>query len=287
MRLRKRMVLGLVALVMVGVSMPEARAARLQPTAAAARPHTAPRNVTVMSFNACGALCRHGEVVRTAEHVVTVARQRNVDAVLLQELCYRQFQQIRRSLAPLGYAGRFAGTTRSRTCGSAFGVATLVRGPVSGSVVMPLPTSSGYEQRALLGVTARVGGRTTFVAVVHLSPSPAAGLDGQLAVVARYLDRRTGLPVIIGGDFNSLPSKPGLARFYSTAAGGTGHFVEADQAHGARIARGGAPTFDVAGRKIDYVFLAADAFAAARATSTATGFSDHRVYVATARPTSR
>ena len=58
----RRVVLGLVALVMVGVSMPEAQAARIQPTAAPS--HAAPRNVTVMSFNACGAACRRGEVVR-------------------------------------------------------------------------------------------------------------------------------------------------------------------------------------------------------------------------------
>ena len=43
--------------------------------------------------------------------------------------------------------------------------------------------------RALLGVTAVLAGRRTFVATVHLSPSPAAGLDTQLATVAHYLGR--------------------------------------------------------------------------------------------------
>jgi endonuclease/exonuclease/phosphatase family metal-dependent hydrolase len=305
MRLRKRVVLGCAALAMLAVAMPEAHAARRVPaTAGAAYPLASPpvalspvprgasRAATVVSFNACGGVCRRGEVDRTAAHIADVALRRDADAVLLQELCYGQYVRVRTLLAAHGYTGRFVASTRSRACAGddhrqalGFGVAELVRGRISGSLVLPLPTSRGFERRTLLGVSALIGGRRTLVLVVHLSPSAAAGLDRQLALLSGYLDRYTGEPVIVGGDFNSLPDKAGLATVYSAAAGGTGDFIEADELRGRRPARGGAPTFDVAGRKIDYVFLSADFFSHPQATSLWTGLSDHRVYVATARIT--
>jgi endonuclease/exonuclease/phosphatase family metal-dependent hydrolase len=247
---------------------------------------------TVVSFNACGGVCRHGEVDRTAAHIADVALRQDADAVLLQELCYGQYVRIRKLLAAHGYTGRFVTSTRSRACartdrrnGTGFGVATLVRGRVSGSAVLPLPTPPGFERRALLGVAATIGGRRTLVVVVHLSPSAAAGLDRQLAVLSGYLDRHAGEPVIVGGDFNALPTRPGLARLYSPAAGGTGDFVEADELRGRRPARDGAATFNAADRKIDYIFLSDGFFRDPRATSLRTRLSDHHVYVATARIT--
>jgi endonuclease/exonuclease/phosphatase family metal-dependent hydrolase len=245
-----------------------------------------------VSFNACGGVCRHGEVDRTAAHIADVALRRGADAVLLQELCYGQYVRVRALLATHGYTGRFVTSTKSRACAGddrrqslGFGVAALVRGPISGSMILPLPTSRGFERRALLGVSAMIGGRRTLVLAVHLSPSTAAGLDRQLALLSGYLDRHTGEPVIVGGDFNSLPDKSGLARLYSAAVGGTGDFIEADELRGRRPARGGAPTFDVAGRKIDYVFLSDGFFSHPQATSLRTSLSDHRMYVATARIT--
>jgi endonuclease/exonuclease/phosphatase (EEP) superfamily protein YafD len=122
-----------------------------------------------------------------------------------------------------------------------------------------------------------VGGRRTFVAVVHLSPSPQAGLARELRAVAAYLTPRAGRPVIVGGDFNALPGYAGMSRFYAPGAGGIGRFVEMDRRHG------GAPTFDIAGRKIDYVFASEGLFAQHRAVSLGTAMSDHRVYIGTAR----
>src|SRR3954454_18732764 len=101
MGLRKRVVLGVVALVMVGGSVPEARADRGRHTAVT-RAYAAPRLVTVMSFNACGAMCRHGEVDRTAANVTDAALRGGATAVLLQELCYRQYLRIRDGLATHG-----------------------------------------------------------------------------------------------------------------------------------------------------------------------------------------
>jgi endonuclease/exonuclease/phosphatase family metal-dependent hydrolase len=281
MKLRAPVVAAAVSLGLVTVTTPAAHPARVEAYVPVARASAPPHDVTVVSFNVCGGVCRRGEVEVTAQHIAATAR--TADVVLLQELCRSQFDRVRTLLAPRGFRGRYAAATVSRGCGTAFGVAVFVRAPVLGSAVLPLPTGPGYERRALLGVTTVLGGRRTFVATVHLSPSPAAGLDAQLATVADYLDAHTGDPAIVGGDFNSLPAKPGLRRFYSAAAGGSGHFLEADEFRGRRPVIGGAPTFDVADRKIDYVFFSAGDFARPSAGSEATTLSDHRVYEATAR----
>ncbi len=282
MTLRVRAVVAAVSLGLVAVTMPAAHAARVEAYVPVARAYALPHDVTVVSFNARGGICRRGEVRITAQHIAATARA--ADVVLLQELCRSQFDRVRALLAPLGFRGRYAAVTVSRGCGTAFGVAVFVRAPVLGAGVLPLPTPPGYEHRALLGVTTLLRGRRTFVATVHLSPSPAAGLDAQLATVADYLDAHTG-PAIVGGDFNSLPAKPGLRRFYSAAAGGSGHFLEGDEFRGRRGVIGGAPTFEVADRKIDYVFFSAGDFAQPSAGTEVTTLSDHRLYEATARVT--
>ena len=239
--------------------------------------------VSILTFNVCGGACRRGEVAGTAGFVARTARQRNASVVLLQELCFGQFARIR-SLLP-GYSASFARTTSSAGCAvhdplqSGFGVAVFVRGASTERVTQTLPTRQGAEKRVLLGVTAMVGGRPTSVAVVHLSPSRADGLDAQLAAVSRYAARRAGRPLIIGGDFNALPGNPGLGRLYSPAAGGTGRLLEADELHAGVLERGGAATFDTAGRKIDYIFLSQGWFSRPRATSSTTSMSDHHVYL--------
>jgi endonuclease/exonuclease/phosphatase family metal-dependent hydrolase len=246
--------------------------------------------VSVMSFNVCGGVCHRGEVERTARYTARTALARNASVVLLQELCYGQFLRIRSLLAADGFSGSFATATQSAGCASGdprhrkgFGVAVLVRGSLWGRVVKPLPTPAGVEKRLLLGVTADVGGRETFVAAVHLSPSPAAGLDGQLAALARYLNPKASRPVIVGGDFNALPDNPGLGGLYSAAVGGTGRFTETDEMRTGVPARGGAATFDTDGRKIDYVFVSAEWFDREWARSVATSMSDHHVYLGSAR----
>jgi endonuclease/exonuclease/phosphatase family metal-dependent hydrolase len=233
--------------------------------------------VKVMSFNVCGGVCRKGEVARTASYVARVALRHKASVVLLQELCNDQYVRIRDLLAADGYTGRFAAGTKAGTCGGkGFGVAVLARGRTVGQVVERLPVRAGQEGRVMLGTTAYVGGRRTFVVVVHLSPSPAAGLAGQLRRLAEDLNARRG-PVIVGGDFNALPGYAGMSRFYGS------RFVEADELRTGVAARSGEPTFDVAGRKIDYVFLTRKWFAQPTAVSIETPMSDHRVYISTAR----
>ncbi|HET6532218.1 MAG TPA: endonuclease/exonuclease/phosphatase family protein, partial [Actinoplanes sp.] len=239
-------------LVVAGLSTPtrDAGATWIEP---AAPPAAYP--LAVMSFNVCGGVCRRGEVARTAAFTTSTALRHQASVVLLQELCLRQYRRIRSVLAGHGYIGRFAATTRSRACGGAFGVALLVRGSTSGTLVNRLPVRRGLEPRVLLGTHLDVGGRRTLVAVVHLSPSAHAGLPNQLRAVAGYLDR----PAIIGGDFNAVPTHPGMRPFYARC-------VELD-------GRRRAPTYDAGAKKIDYVFGSAGLVAAAGAESVSTTMS--------------
>ena len=222
-----------------------------------------PEAYPVMSFNVCGGACRAGEVRRTAAFAARTALRHRASAVLLQELCFGQYRQIRSLLAGHGYTGRFATTTRSRACGGAYGVALLVRGPSAGTVIKRLPVRAGQEPRVLLGTYVRIAGRRALVAVVHLSPSTHAGLAGQLRTVAGLVDDA----VIIGGDFNALPATPGLQPFYARC-------VEADPTRRT-------PTFDLASRKIDYIFGSAALVSRAVSRSLPTAMSDHRVYLGT------
>jgi endonuclease/exonuclease/phosphatase family metal-dependent hydrolase len=233
-----------------------------------------------MSFNVCGGVCRHGEVATTARFVANMATRQGAGVVLLQELCYSQYRRVHDLLARHGFSGRFAAQTHSRACanddarhGTSFGVAVLVRGRISRSVVDHLPTSPGVEHRVLLGVTASIAKRSTFVAGVHLSPSPRDGLRQQLRAVEQFVAPRAGGAAIVGGDFNTQPGDPALGPMF-------GRFTELDETRAGNPEKGELPTF--AAKKIDYVFLSRGQFAGPRASTVVTEMSDHRVYLGTA-----
>jgi endonuclease/exonuclease/phosphatase family metal-dependent hydrolase len=245
--------------------------------------------VTVMSFNVCGGVCRGGEVTQTAAYTARTALRYKASVVLLQELCFSQFVRVRTLLSSAGYTSRFAPGINAGACddhdrkhGKGFGVAILVRGKASGTVVKRLPTTPDTEGRVMLGTNATIGGQRTFVAVVHLSPSERAGLSRQLQTVAAYLNPRARHPVIVGGDFNAVPTYAGMSRFYGRAAGGSGRFIEANQLRSGVAARSGQATFDIGGRKLDYIFFTEGLFERPSALSVPTAMSDHRAYIGTA-----
>jgi endonuclease/exonuclease/phosphatase family metal-dependent hydrolase len=250
------------------------------PAGAVVAPDDAYGELGLMSFNVCGGVCRRGEVTRTAQFVARMATRRGAGVVLLQELCYSQYREVRDLLARRGFSGRFAPQTHSMACanddashGTAFGVAVLVRGRISRSVVEHLPTTPGVEHRVLLGVTAWIAGRPTFVAGVHLSPSPRDGLQQQLRTVEQFVAPRAAGAAIVGGDFNTLPGNPALEPMFA-------RFTELDVTGPGNPAM---PTF--AAKKIDYVFLSDGHFTPERATTVVTTMSDHRVYLGAAAVT--
>ncbi len=249
----------------------------VEPVGAAVAPGDAYRKVGFMSFNVCGGVCRRGEVARTAQFVADTARRRGVSVVLLQELCYSQYRRVHDLLARHGFSGRFAAQTHSSACanddadhGTGFGVAVLVRGQISRSVVDHLPTTPGVERRVLLGVTAAIGGRRAFVAGVHLSPSPRAGLRQQLRAVEKFVAPRASGLAIVGGDFNTLPDDPGIRPMFA-------RFTELDETANGNPEM---PTFEA--KKIDYVFLSDGHFTDPQAFTVSTRMSDHRVFLGAA-----
>lgn len=253
------------------------------PAGAVVAPDDAYGKLGFMSFNVCGGVCRRGEVARTARFVASTARRRGAAVVLLQELCYSQYRRVRDLLARRGFSGRFATQTQSPACanddaehGTGFGVAVLVRGRISRSVVEHLPTAPGVEHRVLLGVTASIAGRSTFVAGVHLSPSPRDGLRRQLRAVEEFVGPRADGAAIVGGDFNTLPDDPALRPMFA-------RFTELDETGVGNPAKADRPTY--AAKKIDYVFLSDGHFAEPRASTVVTRMSDHRVYLGAASVT--
>jgi endonuclease/exonuclease/phosphatase family metal-dependent hydrolase len=214
-----------------------------------------------MTYNACGNVCRHGEVDLTAANIAYQIRARNVSVAMLQELCYSQFLGIRDRLARYGYQAAFATGAKGGHCadhdrahGRAFGIALLAKGKLSGEVAHQLIGTSPLnpEQRMVLGASVRLSGRTVFAVTTHMS-----AIDHWLMPLAETR------PVLFGGDLNSQPADADLDPFYAG-------FREANGSRSNPLV-----TFMPAARKIDYLF----ANLGRRGVGTAcTGYSDHCMY---------
>jgi endonuclease/exonuclease/phosphatase family metal-dependent hydrolase len=229
-----------------------------------------------MTFNACGNVCRHGEVDRTASNIAYQVRARGVSIVMLQELCYSQFLGVRDRLARYGYQGVFATAVKGGHCadkdrahGRAFGVALLARGRLSGKVAHRLIGTSPVrpEPRMVLGATVRLTGRTVFAVTTHTSPS-GPNLSAQLSAIDRWLTPlAASRPVVFGGDLNSQPASPDLDGFYDS-------FREANGGRTDVV-----PTFITVPRKIDYLFGSRDFLNRRGAGTACSGYSDHCMYL--------
>jgi endonuclease/exonuclease/phosphatase family metal-dependent hydrolase len=241
--------------------------------------------IRVMTFNICGNVCRDGEVAATAGNVAYQIRARRVGVALLQEVCYSQFLGVRARLAKYGYRAVFGRAASGGQCddvdrrhGKGFGVAVIVKGSLTGGSVRVLPSPYGVrpEGRVLLGATARLGGRTVYVAGAHTAPG-GPNLAVQMDAIRRHLTPiAAARPVIFGGDLNSLPGNPVLDGFYGPERGGTGVFSEANVTRVNPL-----PTFATVPRKIDYLFASRRFFTARGAATAATPYSDHRMYLGT------
>lgn len=228
-----------------------------------------------MTFNACGNVCRHGEVKNTAANIAYQVRTRDVSIAMLQELCYSQFLGVRDRLARYGYQAAFAAQTRGGHCadrdkahGKGFGVALIARGKLGGVAVhhLPSPSNINPERRVALSANVRLGGRTLVAVTTHTAPS-GPNLAAQMSAIDQWLwPLAATRPVLFGGDLNSMPGSPALDDFYAS-------FKEAN---GGRT--GTTPTFITYPRKIDYLFVSKDYFGR-RGFSTACGvYSDHCMY---------
>lgn len=232
--------------------------------------------VRVLTFNACGNVCRGGEVTLTSANIAFRIRALHASVTMLQELCYSQFLAVKARLAPFGYAAEFATAATGGHCddvdhqhGKAFGVAVIARGPLVRQVAhkLPSPHEPGQEGRVMLGVTARLGGRTVLVVTTHLARN-AADQAVQVQALERWLTPyASSRPVLFGGDLNLQPDSPELDGLYRI-------FREANNSRTDPL-----PTFIPTSRKIDYLFGSRAWFATQGVAKARTGYSDHYLYL--------
>ena len=253
-----------------------------------------------ITWNVCGAVCARGATQPLASQAVHAVRAWNADILFLQELCATQFAAIRDSLA--GYEGTFKSQVRSGRCGGSHkhGIAIFVRGGSSNERWTNIGGTEGLTgpQYFLLAVDGRAAnGRRYTAATAHLRVKCDPGYDRSDCLSVTHQARseqaeaivdelewlvRTGVPVVLGGDFNALPANEPMSLFYGPSAGGHGLFQEADGGAG----RGGEATACDKPQKIDYVFYSSAQFKAldgdAAACSRTQRVSDHRLLRATA-----
>ena len=156
--------------------------------------------------------------------------------------------------------------------GGRFGNAILSRYPVLESHITPLPEVSGYEPRALLTATVRVGHRTVSFSSLHLSAGGGGAADRvvEAETVARAL-RADRNPTVVAGDLNSEPTELPVRILRQ-------HLLDAQEQAGT----GSGDTVDEEdpSRRIDYV-LYDDHFAAVADSTQVlpSAVSDHRSVV--------
>jgi endonuclease/exonuclease/phosphatase family metal-dependent hydrolase len=234
----------------------------------------APPAVRVLTYNACGNVCRLGEYELTTRNIAYQIQTRKASVTMIQELCFTQFLRLRSRLAAYGYSAVFGAATTGKHCandaqghGKGFGVAIVARGAMAGQIVRQLPTpyAAEPEGRVALGVTVRLPGRTVFVVTTHTAPR-GRNLGAQMTALRHWLGPIAAVrPVLFGGDLNSLPRSTQMDGFYQA-------FHEADDRMNPR------PTFAQSNRKIDYLFASRSHFTARGAATTCTGYSDHCLY---------
>jgi endonuclease/exonuclease/phosphatase family metal-dependent hydrolase len=241
-----------------------------------ARPAAAAEPVRVMQYNVCGAICNGGVVTKPGSDndVVEDVRNRIVAArphiVTLNEVCNGQFARLKNVLQGSHWPmdGVFRKQRNDGRCkdGSGFGDAVLTAGPVGRTEVLQLP-DRGSEDRAIICLNTSAHG-PVLACSLHLVTGKNDGRQErleQLAAAARALNRRAGVrAVIVGGDFNTVPS--GMGALLDPRRGG--RFFDVDPQK--------APT---RGSKIDYVLFSRRHFSDPSGGPVSSRFSDHEVLV--------
>ncbi|MGW1280681.1 endonuclease/exonuclease/phosphatase family protein [Streptomyces tsukubensis] len=306
------------------VGAPAATAATSATAGDVVDPGTAPP-IRVSTYNLCGNACPDGTLPETDLRESTVAAEGqsgwNADVVFLQEICKYQYDDIAVRLP--GFTGHYVETVptgaivggrvvcRDR---SSYGMAVFAKGTLhtdpgravvderdgvvdldlNGYTTGPDPTRLEPEDITSPCMRVFVQNRSTWVCSVHLYwgsesvPAEKALRDAEAVRlyerVKRWQDE--GVPVILGGDFNTQPWNTGTQPFYSDRAHsntlGTGRMTEVDETDnspgffqsvcaGKPRCRSGEPTRDdtvapdpngndTADRKIDYIFFSTQFF---------------------------
>ncbi|WP_049573236.1 endonuclease/exonuclease/phosphatase family protein [Nonomuraea sp. SBT364] len=205
-----------------------------------------------LSYNVCGAASQCADIYgdsRTAwrDQVVKAIDHWGADLVMLQEVCYNQWTLLRDHLqnragkpsydsvwaAALPASPSTAGCSRWGT-DHRFGVVIFAKGGVgtinNGSrSVHALPEAEPVENRIMLCARASVTGRMVRACTTHVDHHPAtAKLQVERVASITRAFASEGDPVVLGGDFNVLPTDAALDPLYDHN-GGYGVFQEVDE----------------------------------------------------------
>ncbi|MFF3017251.1 FG-GAP-like repeat-containing protein [Streptomyces sp. NPDC057939] len=240
-----------------------------------------------LSYNICGNFCSTSKGYDNEHRIDAVVAEAtgatwNADQLHLQEVCRPQFDAIRTRLQAYGFQGFFAtalpGGNPSVCGGADYGNAVLVKGPLSETKVLDLTAGGETEPITVPCVKTYTQSRANWACSVHLYWNDATLREQEAAKLAAQAKQwqESGVPVILGGDFNTTPRSKAASSFYAPgiADGGNGTFIEADETDrdhflsapcgdGRARCRSGEPTFGTS--KIDYLFLSERHFKSARA----------------------
>ena len=133
------------------------------------------------------------------------------DLVLLQEVS-RNRGRVRRADEPTSFGVGLDmnvsyGVNMHPPDGGEFGVLTLSRYPIVSSTNTLLPTAPGAQQRGLLRTVVDVDGTQVAVYNTHLQDGYFSLRLRQMRAISAVLAREE-LPMILGGDLNTVPGSP-------------------------------------------------------------------------------
>jgi endonuclease/exonuclease/phosphatase family metal-dependent hydrolase len=198
--------------------------------------HDPPVTLRVLTYN-----IRHGEGMDgkvDLERIARLIRDAQADLVALQEVD-RGVERTNRVDQP-GELGRLTGMTavfekNIDYQGGQYGNAILSRLPVEFHENHFLPQSLPDEQRGLLEVHVRPGGRKLIFLATHFDYHPDDGERmASVGMLREMVAHRRGVPVIVAGDLNALPESRILAEATEfmtdvfSGAGETGFTFPAD-----------------------------------------------------------
>jgi endonuclease/exonuclease/phosphatase family metal-dependent hydrolase len=212
---------------MVTILAALAGAAPLAPVSAAPTPGQA----TVLTFNMCGEHCNADNTGAPISALMQVIDTNQPAAVFLQEVCRKQYKALKKLSAEPGnwrlYG--FTDVTEPKGCDGgkdSFGDAILTHTPINaGSVdAHALKYPFKGQTRKVLCLSTDAFLRTTEVCTTHIGLPFQIGTAHQAKQIheayARARSDGHDVPLVLGGDFNNVPTANALDAVYHSGGGG-------------------------------------------------------------------
>ena len=250
--------------------------------------------IRAIQFNVSNSDRYNGDVTAATNDIMASIQDYNPHVVTLNEVCRGTYDGIR---SRAGMTGAFietnglhtptGGLYNNKCPDHSFGNAVLSVNSSTfyNSWYLPrgTPSVSMTEVRGLTCITTAFL-HTIRVCSTHIIDVNTQGLqDTQVGAVRDHVNPivSTSWAVILGGDFNVIPTRAELNRIYNSVfAGGYGLFAEVAQrcGPGGIPARCNFPSTHESGNKWDYTFLSGDGgWCCPNSSATTARVSDHKV----------